>query len=248
MKALLVWSDGIGMNHRFFEDSNGRDGVELAREEMQTRYANYGTPDENISYCAGDEAVFQGDDVDACLWNVIPIPETQMDENVKNAILRGFDEDLYYQINETTNPIKHTPEICSKILALEKLGFQAEAEEYRELFSKKSGRSLDEFIAYELAETVDITEQFLKDTGFSISGYRHFTLTIRGNVWCEDSSWNYYGATESDHKITREQIQDWMDKNYPCSVNINSFFEYKYSELVTETKIPPSHLGSRLNY
>lgn len=244
MKALLVWSDGIEMNYSFFEDSNGRDGVELAREEMQTRYANYGTPDENISYCAGNEAVFQGDDEDACLWNVIPIPETQMDENVKTAILRGFDEDLYYQIKETSNPLEYTPEICSKILALEKLGFQAETKEYRELFSKKSGRSLDEFIAYELAERVDITEQFLKDTGFSISGYRHFTLTIRGNVWCEDSSWNYYGATESDHEITRKQIQDWMDKNYPCSVNINSFFEYKYSELVTETKIPPSHLGN----
>lgn len=139
MKALLVRSDGIEMNHRFFEDSNGRDGVELAREEMQTRYANYGTPDENISYCAGDEAVFQGDDVDACLWNVIPIPETQLDENVKNAILRGFDEDLCYQIEETSNPLQYSTEICGEILALERLGFQAEADEYKELFLKTSG-------------------------------------------------------------------------------------------------------------
>lgn len=244
MKALLVWSDGIEMNHSFFEDSHEKEGQILAQEHMQKEYANHGTPNEELSYCVENEAVFQADDEDACLWNVIPIPETQLDENVKNAILRGFDEDLYYQIKETSNPLEHTPEICSKILALEKLGFQAEADEYRELFSKKSGRSLDEFIAYELAETIDITEQFLKDTGFSISGYRLFTLTIRGNVWAEDSSWNYYGATESDHEITRKQIQNWMDNNYPCSVNINSFFEHKYSELVTITKIPPSHLGN----
>lgn len=227
MKALLVRSDGIEMNHRFFEDSNGRDGVELAREEMQTRYANYGTPDENISYCAGDEAVFQGDDVDACLWNVIPISETQLDENVKNAILRGFDEDLCYQIEETSNPLQYSTEICGEILALERLGFQAEADEYKELFLKTSGRSLDEFIAYELAETMDITEQFLKDTGLSISGYRHFTLTIRGNAWAEDSSWNYFGVSNQHHQIPQKQIQNWMDKNYPGTINICKFFAFE---------------------
>ena len=227
MRALVVWSDGIEMNYHFFTDSAERDGVEHAHEHMRTEYMTHpGTPDKDndISYCSRYEAVFQADGEDACIWNVIPLPEPQMDENVKNAILRGFEADLHYQITETQNPLEYATEICSEILALEKLGFRAEADGYRYIFYKMTKRSLDEFVAYELAETIDVTERFLKDTGLSTNGYCLFTLTIKGNVWSEVSSLRPFAVSNQQYQISHKQIQDWMNVNYPGATSISQFF------------------------
>ena len=60
--AVLCWSNGDEMTTTGFESQKA------AQEQMETEYADMGTPEDDASYCEENEAYFCGED--SCIWQI----------------------------------------------------------------------------------------------------------------------------------------------------------------------------------
>lgn len=78
MKAMLIWSNGLEINHHIFEDKDGKTGYELAVEHMHKEYDNHncnGDASEEYGAFRGEDSChYDADGKDFCTWHVVRLP------------------------------------------------------------------------------------------------------------------------------------------------------------------------------